>query len=211
MKNPHKISPSAPVIAKNLLGLGAVQLDPDFGFTWSSGIKSPIYCDNRKINSNVEARKIVVNAFVDLITKEFPDAEIIAGVATGGIPFGILIADRMNLPFIYVRQEPKGHGLMKQVEGAYNAGDKIVVIEDLISTGGSSFKAVQGLRNEDLDILGLVSVMTYGFKAATELFEKENVNQWSLCDLDTIVEVACETNRIGLKDKEVLLEFKNSH
>ncbi len=211
MKNPLKISSSSRVVAKNLLELGAIQLDPDFGFTWASGIKSPIYCDNRKINSNVEVRKIVVKAFVDLITKEFPDVEIIAGVATGGIPFGILIADKMDLPFIYVRQEPKGHGLMKQVEGSYQSGDKIVVIEDLISTGGSSFKAIQGLREQELNILSLVSVMTYGFKTAMELFEKEGVNQWSLCDLDTIVDVAFETNRIGLKDKEVLLEFKNSH
>jgi len=211
MDSQHKISSSSRIIAKNLLELGAVQLDPGFGFIWASGIKSPIYCDNRKINSDVGVRKIVVQAFVDLIMNEFPNVEIIAGVATGGIPLGILIADKMNLPFIYVRQAPKEHGLMKQVEGNYHPGNKIVLIEDLISTGGSSLKAIEGLREQKLDVLSLISIMTYGFEVAAELFEKEDVNQWSLCNLDTIVDVAYEMDKISINDKEVLLEFKNAH
>ena len=143
-----KESPYARDVAKELLHLGSVSFNVDSPYTWVSGIKSPVYCDNRKIYSDVRVRRKVVRAFQNLIEDQFPDVEIIAGVATGGIPCGILIAENMNLPFIYVRQAPKEHGLMRQVEGSFTAGDKVVLIEDLISTGGSSLKAIQGLRNE---------------------------------------------------------------
>jgi len=210
MENTSKISASAGVVAKHLLRLGSVQLSVDKPFTWASGIKSPIYCDNRKINSDVDARNTVVNAFVELIKTEFADAEVIAGVATGGISFGALIADRLNLPFIYVRQAPKDHGLMKQVEGGFEAGQKTVVIEDLISTGSSSMKAVQGLRDENIKVLGLISIMTYGFKKATKLFDDEKVDQWSLCNLDTMVDVALAQGKISAEDKTAILKFRDA-
>ena len=210
MENTSKISASAGVVAKHLLRLGSVQLSVDKPFTWASGIKSPIYCDNRKINSDVEARNAVVNAFVELIRSEFSDAEVIAGVATGGISFGALIADRLNLPFIYVRQAPKDHGLMKQVEGGFEAGQKTVVIEDLISTGSSSMKAVQGLRDENIKVLGLISIMTYGFKKAKKLFDDEQVDQWSLCNLDTMVDVELAEGNISAEDKTAILKFRDA-
>lgn len=203
-----KVSSFAEGIAKRLLNLGAIQFNTEKPFTWVSGIKSPVYCDNRKISSDIKVRAYVVDAFVNVIKKEFPSVEIIAGVATGGIPMGILIADRMNLPFIYVRQAPKGHGLMRQVEGAYNAGDKLVLIEDHISTGGSSLNAIIGLRNEELDMLSLLSIMTYGFKKAEFLFHDNDVNHMSLCDLDTIVKVAESEGKITQQEKESILEFK---
>jgi orotate phosphoribosyltransferase len=210
-KSTAKISSSAKIIAKNLLQLEAVQLNTENPFTWASGIKSPIYCDNRKINSDIEVRNIVANAFVKLITDNFPNVAIIAGVATGGIPMGMLIADRMKLPFIYVRQVAKEHGLMKQVEGSYKPGSKVVLIEDLISTGGSSLKAVQGLRNENLELLSLISIMTYGFQSARQLFESEHINQWSLCDLDAIIEVSHEMGSISDADRDLIVKFKNAH
>ena len=206
----NKVSPFAKDIAKELLLIGSVSFDVNSPFTWVSGIKSPVYCDNRKVNSHVATRKKVVDAFHDLIKSDFPNLEIIAGVATGGIPFGILVADRMDLPFIYVRQAPKEHGLMRQVEGHYKPGNKVVLIEDLISTGGSSLKAVQGLRQEQLDTLGLVSVFTYHFEKAENLFAKENINQCSICDLDTLVDVAVAEGRISSQDKGSILAFRNN-
>ena len=204
-----KISPVSKTIAKNLLEIGSIKFSIDQPFTWVSGIKSPIYCDNRKICSDVKVRNIVIDAFVELIKTNFPQTEVIAGVATGGIPFGVLIADRMDLPFVYVRQAAKEHGLMKQVEGEFQEGQKVVLIEDHISTGGSSIKAVNGLRNEGLELLSLISVMTYGFKKADDLFKETDVNQWSLCDLNTAMDVAFETGSISKADKDVILEFKS--
>lgn len=209
MKQSPEISFSEQV-AKDLLRLEAVKLSVAEPFTWASGIKSPVYCDNRKVNSDVAARNNVVNAFVDMIKNKFPQVEMIAGVATGGIPAGALVADRLNLPFVYVRQAPKEHGLMKQVEGGFKVGDKVVVIEDLISTGGSSMKAVWGLKNEGLEVLGLISIMTYNFKKATDLFDQENLSQYSLCDLDVVLKVASEEGRISDNDKELILQFREA-
>lgn len=197
-------------IANDLLNIGAVQLNMNSPFTWVSGIKSPIYCDNRKVSSNVKVRQNVIKAFVNVIKHNFSEVEIIAGVATGGIPFGALIADKMNLPFIYVRQAPKEHGLMKQVEGYYKKGQKVVVIEDHISTGGSSLKAINGLRNVSLEILGLISIMTYDFKSAIELFKNENINHISLCSLDIIAEVARENNKITDEEVKSLIHFRDN-
>lgn len=211
MESTLRVSKDSKNVADILLNLGAVQLNTEQLFTWVSGIQSPIYCDNRKINSDVLGRKVIVNAFVDLIQEQFKDVEIIAGVATGGIPMGVLIADRMNLPFIYVRQAPKEHGLMKQVEGAYKQGSKVVLIEDHISTGGSSLKAIEGLRNEKLDVLSLISIMTYGFSEASSLFERNKITQWSLCDLDSIVSVALERGLINTSQKMKILAFRDSH
>ncbi len=210
MKHSTKISDSANIIAQNLLAIHSVQFNVKEPFTWVSGIKSPVYCDNRKINSDVAVRNIAVDAFVKLIKDRFNDVEIIAGVATGGIPLGILIADRLNLPFIYVRQAPKEHGLKKQVEGAFKANNKVVLIEDHISTGGSSLKAIDALRANELNVLALVSVMTYGFNAATNLFSENNIEQQSLCDLDTILDVAQSIGNIDLLEKEEILKFRSS-
>ncbi len=208
MKQPEQENYDKKEIAKDLLKLGAIQFNVQHPFTWVSGISSPVYCDNRIVNSNVEVRTKVVNAFVNLITNTFPNVELIAGVATGGIPMGVLIADRLKLPFIYVRQAPKEHGLMKQVEGQFSPGSKTVVIEDHISTGGSSFNAIQGLRKENLDLLALISLMTYRFEAATNLFTQENINYYSLCDLDAVIEVALTEGSTTDDDKEAILEFR---
>ena len=206
----RNISPQAKEVGKELLNLEAVQINVEEPFTWVSGIQSPIYCDNRKIASDVKARKEIVKFFKNLIESKFPEVDIIAGVATGGIPMGILIADAMNLPFIYVRQEPKKHGLMKQVEGDFKRGDKIVLIEDHVSTGGSSLKAIKGLENEELELLSLISIMTYGFKSAEDLFLQEGIINYTLCDLDTIVDVSLNMGRISPQQKESILKFKEN-
>ncbi len=205
-----EILPSSKLVAQDLLKLEAVQFNVKEPFTWVSGIKSPVYCDNRVVISDVEVRKKVLTSFINIINEQFRDVQIIAGVATGGIPMGVLIADRMNLPFVYVRQAPKEHGLKRQVEGSYTSGNNIVVIEDHISTGSSSFKAIHGLRNEGLNVLGLVSIMTYGFKASVDLFNSEMVRHYSLCDLDTMLVVALENKLINSKEKESILAFRDS-
>jgi orotate phosphoribosyltransferase len=211
LMNPKtKISELAHDVAVSLLSIDYVKYNVSQPFTWVSGIKSPIYCDNRKINSDVTIRKIILEAFVQLIKKEFSDVEVIAGVATGGIPLGILIADRLNLPFIYVRQAPKEHGLRKQIEGEFVEGQKVVLIEDHISTGGSSMKAIAALKENGLNLLSLISVMTYGFDSATTQFAQDNVVQYSLCDLDTILEVSLSKGDINLVEKDSILEFRNS-
>ncbi len=205
-----KISNDAKSIAENLLSIGSVKLQVTNPFVWVSGIQSPIYCDNRLINSNVEVRKKVVASFVDLIKEKFKDVEVIAGVATGGIPLGMLIADRLDLPFIYARQAAKEHGLKKQIEGSYKAGQKVVLIEDHISTGGSSIIAIDAIRSENLNLLGLISIMTYGFDAAKDKFSQHNVNFYSLCNLETVLDVAKEKGIINQSECNSILEFKKS-
>jgi orotate phosphoribosyltransferase len=203
------LSPSKENVAACLLKLGAVKLNTQELFTWASGIQSPVYCDNRVINSDVESRDTVLDAFLEFIKQEFPHADVIAGVATGGIPMGALIADRLRLPFVYVRQEPKSHGLKQQVEGSFRHGDRVVVIEDLISTGGSSMKAIDGIRNAGLELLGLVSIMNYGFNKAADLFAREGVTVFSLCNIDTIVDVALEEKLINQDEADSVIEFRN--
>ena len=205
-----KVSPFAKEVAQQLLSLGAIEFKVKETVTWASGIVSPLYCDNRKINSNVGVRNFMVEAFIKTIENFYPDVEVIAGVATGGMPLGVLIADRMNLPFIYVRQAPKGHGLKRQVEGDYSPGAKVVLIEDHVSTGGSSLKAVEGLRDAELNMLGLISIMTYAFKKAEFLFYDNDVKYLSLCDLDTIVDVAFREGKITKQDKDSILAFRDN-
>jgi orotate phosphoribosyltransferase len=210
MTEPSKETVLSKEIAEDLLRLGAIKFNVSDHFTWVSGIKSPVYCDNRKVNSNVAARQRVIAAFVHTIEKNFQDVDLIAGVATGGIPFGALIAYELDLPFIYVRQEKKEHGLMRQVEGDFNKGGRVVVIEDHISTGGSSMRAVQNLKQEGLNVLGLISIMTYNFDKARELFSKEGIQPISLCDLDMVLEVALATGRISKEEKATILAFRDS-
>lgn len=203
----YTLSPHARELARDLLAMRVVQLDVHHPFTWVSGIRSPVYCDNRKINSDVAVRNRVADAFTEMIRARFPEVHVIAGVATGGIPFGMLVADRLELPFVYVRQAAKEHGLMKQVEGTFRPGDAVVLIEDHISTGSSSMQAVQGLIREGLKLLGLISVMTYGFASASELFAKEQIDLSSLCDLPTVLEVAEQSGSLNTADRASIQTF----
>ncbi len=196
-------------VAEVLLDISAIQLNVDQPFTWVSGIKSPVYCDNRKICSYVESRGIIVDAFVELIKAEYSQVETIAGVATGGIPLGILVADRLGLPFIYVRQKPKEHGLKKQVEGDYQEGSKVVLIEDHVSTGGSSYKAIEGILNCNMELLSLISIMTYNFSKSIDLFKEKKITYHSLSDLDIVLDVAKEKNLISDVDRKSVLTFRD--
>jgi len=205
-----RIAPSKK-IAHSLLRIGAVKLNVKEPFTWTSGILSPIYCDNRIINSIVDVRDAVVSEFTSIIHDIFlPHTDIVAGVATGGIPYGVITSDRLKLPFIYVRSERKEYGLKKVVEGDYKAGQTVVLIEDHISTGKSSLKAIEFLREEKLELICLLSIMTYGFKDAYELFKKNNVRHASICDLDTILEVAKDEGLLNQEQVQTILEFRES-
>jgi orotate phosphoribosyltransferase len=197
-------------IANFLLHIKAVKINVQEPFTWTSGIQSPIYCDCRIVNSHVEARDAVISKFTGLVNRHFPDVDLIAGVASGGISYGALIADRLKKPFIYIRERKKEHGLMKQIEGAYNAYNSVVLIEDLISTGGSSINAVKAVRDTNLEVTGLLSIMTYGFKQAKHKFEEAHVQHQSLCDLDTILTVALSEGIITDKDVRIILEFRDA-
>jgi orotate phosphoribosyltransferase len=195
-------------VAHELLAISSIQLNIEKPFTWVSGIKAPVYCDNRRINSYVETRRFITSAFVKLIVEHFPEVEVIAGVATGGIPMGILVAERMDLPFIYVRQAPKEHGMMRQVEGECAEGSKVVLIEDHVSTGGSSMKAVNGLLNANLEVLTLISIMTYNFNKAIDLFRSNNIKHVSLSDLDTALEQAVKEKMLTTEQAENILAFR---
>ncbi|MCF8226765.1 MAG: orotate phosphoribosyltransferase [Bacteroidales bacterium] len=188
-------------IAELLLQSKAIKLEPAKPFTWASGWKSPIYCDNRKTLSYPEIRTAIRDAYVDCITGHFSDTEVIAGVATGAIAQGALVAESLNLPFIYVRSQSKGHGTRSQIEGVFEKGQKVVVIEDLISTGGSSLKAVEAIRNAGCNVLGMVAAFTYGFPASEKSFEKANLVVHTLTDYDSMLQQAVE---IGYIDKVML-------
>lgn len=188
-------------IVLNLLDIGAIKLKPDAPFTWASGWKSPIYCDNRLALSYPDIRNFIKETLADSIRKTFGQVEAIAGVATAGIPQGALVADELNLPFIYVRSKPKGHGLTNQIEGLVVPGQKVVVIEDLVSTGGSSIKAVEALREGGMEVLGMISIFTYGFDIAFENFRKADIRYYALSDYNTLMEVGIERDLI--KEKEI--------
>lgn len=200
-------------IANYLLDIEAVKINVQNPFTWTSGIKSPIYCDCRLVNSYVEQRDAVISKFTDLINEKFiSKTNIIAGVASGGISYGVLIADRLNLPFIYVRSERKKHGLMQQIEGFYEGfANRVILIEDHISTGGSSMKAINAIKGEKLELVCLLSIMTYGFKEAEESFKEANVIHHSLCNLDAIIQVALERSIITSQDAEEINKFRKSY
>lgn len=197
-------------VAKTLLDIKAIKLNPTDHFTWASGWNSPIYCDNRKLLSYTVARKLVYEAFAKVISEKYPEADVIAGVATGAIAHGILAAEAMGMPFIYVRSAPKGHGLSNQIEGEYRAGMKVVVLEDLISTGGSSLAAVDALRAAGCEVLGMVAIFTYQFPLATDNFNKANCELTTLSDYTTLIEVAEEQNYIKSNDVETLTEWRKS-
>jgi len=190
-------------IAEKLLQINAVKLNPQNPFTWASGWKSPIYCDNRKILSYAHVRDYIKSEMTNAVFTVFPDAEVIAGVATAGIPWGALVADLLSLPFIYVRSKPKEHGMGNQIEGVLHAGQKVVVIEDLISTGKSSLEAVKAIQEAQGEVIGLCSLFTYEFPIAQQIFSAENIKTLSLSNYSSLIDIALEKKIIS--DDEVTL------
>lgn len=201
---------TAQTAAELLLRIKAVKLSPNDLFTWASGIKSPIYCDNRVTLSYPEIRTFIRQNFVKAIEEQFPEPEVIAGVATGGIAQGALVAQEMGLPFVYVRSGKKDHGLTNQIEGEVRPGQNIVVVEDLISTGSSSLGVVQALRDAGCRILGMVAIFTYDLPKALKAFEEANCRLITLTDYDTLIRQAVETGYIKESDLEILQDFKKN-
>lgn len=196
--------------ASRLLKVKAIKLQPNNPFTWASGWKSPFYCDNRKTLSYPELRDYVKLELVHVILDKFPQAEAIAGVATGAIAQGALVADELNLPFVYVRSKPKDHGLENLIEGELKPGMKVVVVEDLISTGGSSLKAVEAIRNNACDVIGMVASYTYGFPVAKKAFDEAQVKLETLTDYEHVVAQALETGYISEENVTVLHEWRKN-
>lgn len=198
------------VTAEKLLTAKAVKLSPREPFTWASGWKSPIYCDNRKLLSLPFIRDFVKSELVSTVFEKFSDAEVIAGVATAGIPWGAMVADQLKLPFVYVRPKPKEHGLGNQIEGQVTRGQKVVVIEDLISTGKSSLDVINILRIKDLDVLGMTSIFNYMFDVAIRAFQEAGVTIFSLTDYPTLLQLALQKKHISEKEQAVLLNWQIS-
>ena len=197
-------------IAEDLLKIKAVFLRPNEPFTWASGIKSPIYCDNRLTLSDTQVRDDVENGLATLIREHYPQAEVLMGTSTAGIAHAAITATILDLPMGYVRSGAKDHGRGNQIEGKLLPGQKVVVVEDLISTGGSCIEVVNVLREAGADVLGIVSIFTYGMKKGLERLAAAEVKNVSLCDLDTLVEVAAEKAYIAPEDKERLIKFRNN-
>lgn len=179
-------------VAEYLLQIKAIKLSPENLFTWASGIQSPIYCDNRKSLSHPELRSYIKQSFAALVKEKFPQADAVSGVATAGIAHGALLADELNLPFSYVRSSPKGHGLQNLIEGEIKPGSKVVVVEDLISTGGSSLKAVNDLRANGIEVIGLVAIFSYGFNKAVTAFSEADCPYYTLSNFDALMNLAQE-------------------
>lgn len=196
-------------IAGYLLECRAVMIDPENPFTWASGWRSPIYCDNRVTLSYPEIRKQIRDAFIHQVRDHFRSSGMVAGVATGAIAQGALVADSLNLPFVYVRASPKEHGRKNQVEGSLDKDTKVVVVEDLVSTGGSSLGAVRTLREAGAEVTGMVAVFSYGFQVAEERFRKEDVKLVTLTDYQTLVEMAVARGVLAREEADVLAEWRN--
>ena len=194
--------------ASKLLEVKAIKLQPTNPFTWASGWKSPFYCDNRKTLSYPSLRNFVKLELCHAIQEQFPEAEAVAGVATGAIAQGALVADELNLPFVYVRSKPKDHGLENLIEGELEAGTKVVVVEDLISTGGSSLKAVEALRKYGCEVVGMVASYTYGFQVAADAFSQANVKLVTLTDYEHVVKQAATIGYVKPGEVEVLNEWR---
>lgn len=197
-------------LAKSLMDIKAVLLRPQEPFTWASGWHSPIYCDNRRILSHPELRAQVAQWLADKAMELYPEAEVVAGVATGAIAHGVLAADRMQKPFVYVRPKPKDHGTGSQIEGELVPGKKVVVIEDLISTGMSSLAAVKALRDAGAQVLGMVAIFTYGFDLAAQRFGEDKVRLDTLSNYSALVDVASETGYISSAAKSLLHEWREN-
>ncbi|MBP3432561.1 MAG: orotate phosphoribosyltransferase [Alistipes sp.] len=197
-------------IAKDLLSIGAVFLRPEQPFTWASGIKSPIYCDNRLTLTAPEVRNHVEEGLAELIRKHYPEVEVLMGTSTAGIAHAAITATILNLPMGYVRSGSKDHGRGNQIEGKLEKGQKVVVVEDLISTGGSCIEVVEALRNAGADVLGIVSIFTYGMQKGLDRLAKAEAKNYSLSNLDALVEVAAEEGYIKPEDKERILKFRSN-
>lgn len=196
------------LIAEKLLQIKAIKLQPTNPFTWASGWKSPIYCDNRKILSYPHVRRIVAEAFAEKIRADYASVELIAGVATGAIAIGVLVAELLELPFVYIRSSSKAHGLENTIEGDYTAGQKVLVIEDLISTGGSSLKAVEALRHEQCKVLGMLAIFTYEFEVAIENFKQADCTLTTLSNYSSLISTAIKHNYITAEQLESLQEWR---
>lgn len=197
-------------IAEYLLKCDAIKLQPDVPFTWASGWKSPIYCDNRKTLAFPEARSYIKKAFCEIINEKFLKYDVIAAVATGAIAQGAMIADALKKPFCYIRSAPKDHGLSNLIEGDLKTGQNVVIIEDLISTGGSSIRAIEAARNAGAGVKGIIAVFTYGFSSTIENFAKANVRCYSLCDYNTLIELALKLGYIKNEHVEILKRWREA-
>ncbi len=196
------------IFASKLLNVKAIKLQPTNPFTWASGWKSPFYCDNRKTLSYPALRNFVKIEICRLIEENFPEVDAVAGVATGAIAQGALVADELNLPFVYVRSKPKDHGLENLIEGELRPGMKVVVVEDLISTGGSSLKAVEAIRNNGCEVVGMVAAYTYGFDVAQKAFSDANVRLITLTNYEAVVAEALRIGYIAESDVELLSQWR---
>ncbi len=196
-------------VAEKLLQINAIRLQPENPFTWASGWKSPIYCDNRKVLSFPFIRDFIKSELCNTIFQKYPDADMIAGVATAGIAWGAMVADQLKLPFIYVRPKPKEHGLGNQIEGFYETGMNVVVVEDLISTGKSSLQVVDVLKQEGMQVSGMVSIFNYGFTLAETAFNQANVEIISLSDYDTLIHTAIEKGFVDASHLEILSAWRS--
>ena len=194
--------------AQKLMDIKAIKLQPNDPFTWASGWKSPIYTDNRKTLGHPSLRSFVKLELCHVIQEQFPEAEAVAGVATGAIAQGVLVAEELGLPYCYVRPKPKDHGMGNQVEGEIKKGSKVIVVEDLIPTGGSSLKAVAALREYGVEVIGMVASFTYGFPVAEEAFREAGVKLITLSNYDAVIEQAAETGYIKEEEKAVLAEWR---
>jgi len=195
-------------IANYLLQIKAIKLETEKPFQWSSGIYSPIYCDNRIVLSFPKIRKLVCDCFVEIIKKKYNDAELVAGVATGGIGMGMLIAEKLDLPFVYVRPQAKKHGRKNQIEGLIKKNIKAIVIEDLISTGKSSLNAVDALKKEKVNVIGLISLFSYELEDAKKNISKSGLNYCSLSNFSDLIKIALSTNYINTKQKEEIFKWR---
>ena len=197
-------------VAEKLLQVQAVKLSPEKPFTWASGWMSPIYCDNRKVLSFPYVRDFIKSELCSVIFEQFPEAEALAGVATAGIAWGAMAADQLKLPYMYVRPKPKEHGMGNQIEGAFTAGQKILVIEDLISTGKSSLQVCDVIKNAGMDVAGMVSIFTYGFPEAAEAFSKAAVKLRSLTNYEVLIDLAIEKGTVDEEQLKTLLNWQKN-
>lgn len=196
------------ILANKLLKIKAVKLQPANPFIWASGWKSPIYCDNRKTLSHPSLRNFIKLELARTIIEKYGNVNTIAGVATGAIAQGAMVAEELNLPFVYVRATPKDHGLENLIEGDLKPGSKVVVVEDLISTGGSSLKAVEAIRNAGCDVTGMITIFTYGFPVADEKFKEAKVKYTALCNYDAILDEALKTDYVAESEIKTLQEWR---
>ncbi len=194
-------------VAEKLLQINAIKLSPQQPFTWASGWKSPIYCDNRKALSYPYIRDFIKSEMCSVIFEKFPEADVLAGVATAGIPWGAMAADQLKLPFIYVRPKPKEHGLSNQIEGELEKGQKVLVIEDLISTGKSSLQVCDVLKASGADVIGMVSIFTYGFEIAENAFKNAHIPYYSLTNYQTLISLALDKGTIASEEQNTLLNW----